>query len=426
MQKTLITLIFVGMAGVSLAQIPMVELRSSDCGVDDFHTNDIIRSTSPPSGTAVTAYEWRFVELEAPFETYEVLSPNGTNPNFRLKWFIGVKYGMSYDVSVRIYENGLPGSYGNVCDIALQTNVLTTQLQTQYQNSLVGFCNVIGANSVGASEQYRWTFNDFDNPLFVAFGDGSSRFLRMYDVPGISLGQTYIVNVYATVNGVESPQGPSRFITLNNFVPNTGLNQALYPCGATYPINTQVQAVEICRAQSYTWRFRNTSQVQADLFYTRSDGNRFIRLDWLPALIEGDNYNVDVRAQQGGLMGDYSSICNITIAGPSGLMPENITIEEEGIVFESIMDSSEPMLEMDAVQMAGSGSNIMISIINPTSENQVQLALFDLNGRLVDQKMTSVAGQSSLTWDTGALTTGIYILKATNGAQVSTRKITLF
>lgn len=396
-----------------------VQLMASYCGIVNYTTNSIIKTTRPPVGTSWTAFEWRFVELDPPFNTYEVISPNGTNPNFRLSWFPQVAYGRNYDVSVRVYDGAIQGEYSGVCEIGLQPNVLTTRLEQQYANQFFALCDVVGAIPVSGAEQYRWVFDDLDNTVDV-FGNGNSRFLALYQVPGILMGSPYIVSVFATVNGVESPQGTLRFININNFVPNTGLNQSLYSCGATYPANTTVQAVEVCRAESYTWRLRNTSQVQPDLIYTRNDGNRFIRLDWITGIIHGDSYDLDVRARQGGLNGTYSSVCNITIEAPmTGLMDEQADI----FAFSSNPDSPENALEIDAFQTS---DDLVISISNPLDNAPVLLSLYDINGRLIQMKNEQVYDRGEIFWNTSDLTPGMYILKAFDGQSVSTKKITIF
>ncbi|HKK39389.1 MAG TPA: hypothetical protein VJ949_08220, partial [Cryomorphaceae bacterium] len=64
----------------AVAHIPFVELVSSDCGTLDYTTNDVIRATNPSNTANFTNYQFRFVEQEAPFNTYLITSPNGTNP----------------------------------------------------------------------------------------------------------------------------------------------------------------------------------------------------------------------------------------------------------------------------------------------------------------------------------------------------------
>lgn len=414
-----------GSFNIVAAHIPEAELRPQDCDQFNYTTNSIIRALGPPSNSfTVTGYEWRFTELEAPFETYQVISPNGTNPNYRLLWLSPLQYGRSYDVSVRlrVAEGNSTGDFGPVCTIGLQPTVLTTQLQSQYANQFFNFCDVVGADAVGLASQYRWTFNDL-NTVTEVFGDNNSRLLRLQKVPGLQLGQVYVVSAFATVNGDESPQGTQRFITMNNFVPNTGLRQELYPCGQTYPFNSFVQAEEVCTAEAYTWRFTNTSQSQPAIFYTRSDGSRFLRLDWLPDLIIGDSYNVDVRAAQGGLLGDYSVICNITIgastAGLTQMLPDNGSAQGG-----AVLPAEEVAFDFTLSGNDGSGTQLRLHVVNERN-GPVNFELYDLSGKLVQSRREAVQGYGDIRWSTGNLPKGVYLLKATDGTDTVTRKVFL-
>lgn len=415
-----------GNFNVVVVHIPIVELRPQDCDQTNYTTNSIIRALGPPAGSlTVTGYEWRFTELEAPFTTYEVISPNGTNPNYRLLWFAPIQYGRSYDVSVRlrVAEGNSVGDYGPACTIALQPSVLTTQLQTQYANQFFNFCDVVGADAVGGASQYRWTFNDL-NTITSVFGDNDSRLLRLQKVPGLQLGQVYVVSAFATVNGDESPQGTQRFITMNNFVPNTGLRQEFYPCGQTYPFNSFVQADEVCTAESYTWRFTNTSQSQPAIFYTRSDGSRFLRLDWLPDLIIGDSYNVDVRAAQGGLLGDYSVICNITIGASTAGLVEMLPDQGSGSGGGILPVEEQAVFDFTLSGNDGSRAEVEIHVVNERN-TPVHFELYDLSGKLIRSRREAVQGYGALRWSAGNLPKGVYILKATDGTETVTRKVIL-
>ena len=144
---------------VGVAHVPFVELAPISCGATDLTTNDLIRATTPSNNFNFTNYQFRFVELEAPFNTYIVTSPNGTNPNFLLLWFPQLEYGRSYEVSVRVRAI-LPtyGDFGNTCTITMQSDVLSPELENQYVNGFFDFCNTIGATKVALATEYRWTF----------------------------------------------------------------------------------------------------------------------------------------------------------------------------------------------------------------------------------------------------------------------------
>lgn len=420
----------------SVAHIPFVELIPSDCGATDLTTNDIIRATPPSNATNLTDYQFRFVELEAPFNTYTVTSFNGTNPNFRLEWFPQIEYGRSYEVSVRVRAI-VPafGDFGNTCTITMLADVPIPVLETQYVDGFFDFCQTIGATKVALSSEYRWTFlnlTDFSSVQVTGLSD--SRLLNLYRVPNLEIGRSYLVGIQAVVAGDVSALNLSLFeqLSINPLVPNTGLNNVLYPCGQTYASSTFLQAVEVCRAESYTWRFMNTSSVQPALIYTRDDGSRFVDLDFVSGLIEGDSYDVEVLAAQGGAVGDYSTVCNITI-GPPGT-PSSPPMEftsskhqsdSHNLPFE-ILDS-QLSWEVD-ISRSTSGSNIFNVSLSSDDLGQIAtMHVFDLNGRLVESagSFNLVAGTYTQL-NLEQLASGIYLVRVGNDIDQKTLKVTVY
>ena len=418
----------------AVANIPFVELISSNCGTLDYTTNDVIRATNPSNTDGFTNYQFRFVELEAPFDTYIITSPNGTNPNFLLQWFPQIEYGRTYEVSARVRAI-LPayGDFGNVCTIGLQNNVLSTSLESQYSNGFFDFCDIIGARKVALSTQYRWTFLNLDDLSSTGvLGLSDSRLLNVYRVPNLQLGTTYIVGVFATVAGVESPSGTLSFINMNNAVPNTGLNSDTYPCGQTYPISTFLQAREVCRAESYTWRFTNTSAAQAPLFYTRNDGSRFVDLDFVTGLIVGDSYDVEVFATQGGLIGDYSAICNITIGASEspGLLISESELALDPIS-EQVVSQGQPLAEapnwdLELMRISNENSTYNVTLISEDYGQSAWVEVYDLNGRKIDIVSPLLSVGSTERLNLSGLSHGIYLLRVFNGSHQETRKVTTF
>ncbi len=246
-----------------------------------------------------------------------------------------------------------------------------------------------------------------------------------------------MVSVYATVAGDESPDGPFKFLNMNNYVPNTGLRQDIYTCGATYPISSDLQAREICHADTYTWRFRNTSQSQPDLFYTRADGNRFIKLTWVAGLNVGDSYDLDIKASQGGLGGDYSSICNITIGSslnPNLLIADDYVLtEQSGETFNAALNLPAIIHPMDEAanwvltttpETGGAGYSVTISGGDHSAD--ITVDVYDLNGRLVAQRRMSAIPGGQTTWHLEGLTRGLYVVRAVGDEHFAADKITVF
>ena len=259
-----------------------------------------------------------------------------------------------------------------------------------------------------------------------------SRLLNLYRVPNLQLGTTYAVGVIATVAGQDSPSGTLRFLNMNNAVPNTGLNSDVYPCGQTYSISTFLQAREICRADSYTWRFTNTTSAQAPIFYTRNDGSRFVDLDFVAGLIEGDSYDVEVLAEQGGLIGDYSTICNITIGAPINMIANLEEIDTrfrtDGIDDqEELIYDSRPEWTVDAARTALDANTYNITFSSEDQGEVAQLEIYDINGKSVANLPTATltVGMTQ-TLDLSGLPAGIYLAVVSNSTQRQSIKLSTF
>ena len=416
---------------------PVVKLRPEMCGITDYTTNDIIKSTQPPGySTPIAYYQWKFEELEAPFNVYEKVSPNPTNPNYRLFWFNEIEYGRSYNVSIRLAVNpgAVVGDYGPVCTIEMQENVLSTQLEQQYNAGYFSLCDVVGADPVQGADKYRWEFTSFlTSETFHAYGDNNQRLLRLSKVQGLKLAMPYNVKVFAQMGGMESLAGTMSFISMGNTAKNTKLRNDLYPCGGTYPLKSQVQAVEVCSAENYTWRFRNTSQTQPALIYTRTGGNRFIRLEWISGLIPGDSYNLDVKARQGGKNGDYSTVCNITIENTLSGFTDQIYAVNGGSADISIGEGfeaveAETQIELVVLNNGGSSRDgIVFDIASADVDNITRVELYDLNGRLIAERTEHVVREGNrIDWNIPGLSPGIYLLRAVNGQDAATQKVFLF
>ena len=420
----------------AVAHIPLVELVASDCGATDLSTNDIIRATPPSNTTNFTNYQFRFVELEAPFNTYTITSFNGTNPNFLLEWFPQLEYGRSYEVSVRVRAI-VPafGDFGNTCTITMLQDVPIPVVETQYVNGFFNFCETVGATKVALASEYRWTFlnlTDFSSVQVTGLSD--SRLLNLYRVPGLEIGRSYLVGVQAVVAGEVSGLELGLFEQLNTnpLVSNTGLNSLIYPCGQTYASSTFLQATEVCRAESYTWRFTNTSTPQAPLIYTRDDGSRFVDLDFVFGLIEGDSYDVEVLAAQGGAVGDYSTVCNITIGPPDAPSspPVELIDSKHGAGFNevpSVFLAGQPTWEVD-ITRASSGSNVFnITLSSEDLSQSASLYVYDLNGRLVESVGSfKLHAGANTPLNLEKLPLGIYLLQVGNETDQKTMKILIY
>jgi len=316
-----------------------------------------------------------------------------------------------------MYQGPQWGDYGDACTIGFSSVPLTTQLIEEQALGFYDMCDVLEADNVPGAETYRFKFyNGFGDPLIH---DSPSRFCQLDLVPGLELGSPYAVIVRVLTQGEVSANGEIRLIAMNNFVPDTQLDDAITDCGATYQLNTVVSAVNICAAEYYTFRFNNiTDANQADLFYTRDDGLRSINLNWVVGLNPGDTYSVQVLGASGGLVGEYGPACEITIAGGA---------DEDGLVeFNggNGTDLSEVAIELYPNPTAG--EEVMMNLSNLSEEQQeVMVEVYDLYGKKVHAEILGNNGsQMNAVIRLPELASGIYTVNVVvNEVRIGAKKL---
>jgi len=295
---------------VAVAHIPVIALRSDFCGATDLTNTSIIRAETPNPTFLLQNFVWEFTQLEAPFDTFEVTSPNGANPQFRMFWFPEVEFGRSYSVRVRarMYQGPNLGDYGDACTITMAGGP-TTFLLNSFEGGNFAMCDILRARRLPGATNYRWTFSSGGTTL-TANSNSSNNRLSLRAVEGLQLGTAYSVEVFATVAGTEGTTSTARTINMNAFVPDTEINPDQFACGAAVALNTVVQAIEVC-ADSYTFRFENqTDPLQEAIEFVRP--NRVLKFTAVPGLVQGHTYSVQVKAASGGMDGDYSTACEVT------------------------------------------------------------------------------------------------------------------
>ncbi len=100
--------------------VPKLHLIDDDCVNDMYALSDTLRIDVSEFSLPVKNWIFAFKELEAPFQTYFRLSPNGKKPGIRLNQVPPLELGRSYDVRVRpIFNGGVEGDFGEACAISI-------------------------------------------------------------------------------------------------------------------------------------------------------------------------------------------------------------------------------------------------------------------------------------------------------------------
>ena len=407
----------------AVAHVPFVQLRNVSCGQLNLTPNSVIYSSTPSVMWELHHYEFKFTELEAPYNTYEVISPNGNHYPFLLSWFPQLEPGRTYSVSVRV-QSYLPatwGDYGPACTIGVDAGTQTS-LAPQFDNQTFSFCDLVFATPLGSQvSQYRFVFDDGVNAPIEYTQPSYNVVLK--SIPGLQYNTTYTVNVYATLNGQETTTSTPRTISLGG-VPQTQMNNAISPCGATYSMSDVLYANNVCKATSYEWKFSNTTESQNDIIKVRQGGAYNLALNSVPGLIAGDSYDVSVRALFGSSSGVYGSSCNITIAGSSNVGMSTQASDNfqsaHGLNNQLTANPSKGDVGV-SVQMfpnPNDGNNVRLTIDHLGNYNQsVAIDIYDLTGKRVfsDTYPSSGSTMSTIVRFDKQLSSGIYMVKINGG-----------
>ncbi|MEM9052718.1 MAG: T9SS type A sorting domain-containing protein, partial [Bacteroidota bacterium] len=136
--------------------------------------------------------------------------------------------------------------------------------------------------------------------------------------------------------------------------------------------------------------------------------NRVVKLSLVPGLIPGDTYEVTVRATSGGLVGDFGNSCEFTIESAMGL----VQLQDNDYSLETEKD-----VHMLIFPNPSNGSSVQVSLTNIESEKQLNLEVFDMQGKVL---ISEIVQSSSLSYqlELQNLSKGMYILQARSGENV--------
>jgi hypothetical protein len=166
--------------------------------------------------------------------------------------------------------------------------------------------------AVTGAQDYEWEFtNSGLGYSFAKIRGVSYATIPKTWISGLQYGTTYNVRVRANVGGIWGNYSTTCTITIGTSIPN--IQVAASQCGQTVSdLSGYFQCEAVTGAQDYEWEFTNSGLGYS---YTkiRGVGYATIPKTWISGLQYGVPYNVRVRVKVGGVWGNYSTTCTITI-----------------------------------------------------------------------------------------------------------------
>ena len=310
-------------------------LRAPYCGVLNYNLVQSIYAQADSYGELYTSptptvngYGFRFQELPSGLDVV-VQNPVTDGFYLQLQNVPGLEYGKQYDVSVQhrviVPGNGTVDQYwsgfGPACTIGLSA-LPTTNIRPQYCGGTGDFylANQLLAVQLSGASQYRFNFTPTGGGTTIS--ELSSNYaVSLYNVgpiggPGLLYGVSYDVTVEALITGLWTPAGTVCTIFMESQPEDTGVKAQF--CNGTYlfPNSNYILAELVLGATKYEYKFTPTLGGTA-LTEIKNTISFAFHTTSLP-FVSGTTYDVEVRAYAGGVWGDYSTMCPITVqAAPS-------------------------------------------------------------------------------------------------------------
>ena len=202
--------------------------------------------------TGAQDYEWEFTNTTLSYSYTRIRGAATTS--IPRTWILGLQFGKTYDVRVRIKTGGVWGVFGNTCSITIGTTIPLTQVDpSQCGQTVSDLCGYFYCNGVVGADDYEWEFTNtaLGYSYTRARGAATTSIPRTW-ILGLQFGKTYDVKVRTKVGGVWGTFGSACTITIGTTVPLTQVDPS--QCGQTVSdLCGYFYCNTVCGAEDYEW-----------------------------------------------------------------------------------------------------------------------------------------------------------------------------
>jgi Secretion system C-terminal sorting domain len=369
------------------------QIQASQCGTTIPTLATTIRANWV---TGVTNYRFRITPLVGGVPSTPILyAPGNGTTNFALSNVPGTTYNTQYRIEVEVQLNNVwQNTYGPACTVTTPNPIST--IGAQCGTTLTAMNQWISTTIVPYVTSYRFRVTQLDgslNPIGIQqiitspHPSGLNKFnMTQSPLTGILFGTMYRVEVaLRNTDGTYLPYNTGCNISTPSFpTSEVQLSQCDYNA---LSFSETIIASTVTPATEYRFLLYNTT-----LGYSFSK-DRFVpnfTLSLFPGLLLGTTYSVQVAVKINGVWGPYGKICTLTTPA----------------VFKMNVSNSNDFA-FKAVAYPNPFASSFLIDVKTTSESQIQFRIYDMLGKLIEDKTLDNESLSALEIGS-AYPTGIY------------------
>jgi len=384
----------------------VVYVLSPSCGGINHGLNNTINCTDIYLGPGyVIGYRFKVTNLL----TGEVAYVDTVQHNFKLTDTNIYAYGTPYSIQVAAIVNGEVQPFnGPTCTLTTTTVATTKVIASQCGSTLVFMTSTINATAVNQAIAYRFRVARADMP-------GVYYYSTERTLPNFNLTQLTVPNGFLTY-ATEYKVDVQIKVKLANIIAWSQFGQVCSIFTPAMPetalVAGQCETIATSNTQQFNttpyagvslYRFRLTLfDLQNNLIYSQyvDTPNPYFTLSMFTGLLPGTTYTVSVSMKLYGSYVDYGKDCSVT----TPLVARTMEIPFKAVAHPN------PFAE-----------NFMINVTT-SSQEVVSLKVYDMIGRLVEQREVKVADlENSPIGD--RYPSGVYNIIVTQGEEVRTVRV---